>query len=98
MKTQKLFRARRARVDVEGGCEPTRFGWRCSNLEERWAAAQMALYEEQQQELERDEDRALRLAGDCERCREPQEGQLEVVGGEALCDECIRWEREQCGS
>lgn len=77
-----------------GGCTPTASGWSCSNIEERWAASMMAQYEEEHAEQERDLDMAERLAGPCERCQEPQDDVLEVVGGEALCDDCIRWETD----
>ncbi len=76
-----------------GGCTPTAFGWSCSNIEERYFAAVSQQGEEEHAEHERAVDMAERLAGPCERCQEPQGDVLEVVGGEALCDDCIRWEK-----
>ena len=49
-------------------------------------AAQQA---EEQSEQDYDDDMPSRLAGDCERCQEPQPDLLTVVGGEAICDDCV---------
>lgn len=75
-----------------GGCTKTPTGWACSNIEERWFEYITQQHEEEAREHFREVDTAERLAGPCERCQQPQDDVLEVVGGEALCVGCIEWE------
>ncbi len=79
-----------------GGCTKNAFGWSCSKSEERWYAAMAQECEEEDTAREMGLDFGERLAGDCERCQEPQPDLLTVVGGEAICDDCVSAEVEAC--
>lgn len=73
-------------------CERTSFGWSCIDTEEAWIASVGMEHVLEQEAAERDEDMRARLDGDCERCGEPQSLQLTIVGGEALCLDCLHVE------
>ncbi len=61
-------------------------------FEAAWCLAQVQEHQREYDEQRRAEDMAERLAGPCERCQEPQDDVLTVVGGEAMCDRCVESE------
>ena len=67
---------------------------RCCGYEERQEAIMVAQHDEEVADHDLALDMPDRLAGDCERCREPQDTGLTMSGGEAVCDWCRDMEAE----
>ena len=66
---------------------------RCCGYEARMDALLETQCAEEQAGRDFSLDMPDRLAGDCERCQEPQPDLLTIVGGEGCCDDCIAAER-----
>lgn len=61
----------------------------CSNIEERWLADLAAQCDAEQDQHERDLDKAERMAGSCDCCQQQPDCGLTIDGGLAVCDGCL---------